>query len=113
MATPGFRCLPDAQGFPTEIKPRYGHQADLEDYFTAAIENNFNDIPHDYFETTCGGHGRVEVRRHYTIDQFGDFPGKDAWKDFHTIGMVESERHIGDEVRIERRYYITSFTLKC
>ena len=39
----------------------------VEDYFTA-IENDFNAVPHDYFETTSGGHGRVEVRRHYTID---------------------------------------------
>ena len=91
------------------LKGNQGNLRDfVEDYFTVAIENDFNNVPHDYFETTCGGHGRVEVRRHYTIDQFGNFPGKDAWKDLHTIGMVESERHIGDEVSIERRYYITS-----
>ena len=91
------------------LKGNQGNLRDyVEDYFTAAIENDFNDVPHDYFETICAGHGRVEVRRHYTIDQFGDFPGKNAWKDLHTIGMVESERHIGDEISIERRYYITS-----
>ena len=54
------------------------------------------------------GHGRIEVRKHYTIDQFGDFPVKGAWKDLQTICMVVSERHIGDEVSIENRYYITS-----
>ena len=91
------------------LKGNQGNLRDfVEDYFTVAIENDFNAVSHDYFETTSGGHGRVEVRRHYTIDQFGDFPGKDAWKDLHTMGMVESERHIGDEVSIERRYYITS-----
>ena len=38
------------------------------------------------------------------------FPGKAAWKDLHTIGMVESERHIKGEVTTDRRYYITSLT---
>ena len=80
----------------------------VEDYFTTAMENDFLGLAHDYFETTNGDHGRVEVRRHWTIDQFGDFPGKAAWKDLRTIGLVESERHIGGEVTTEHRYYIAS-----
>ena len=52
-------------------------------------------------------HGRVEIRRHWSIEQFRDFPGKAAWKDFRSIGMVESERHIGSEVTIDCRYYIS------
>ena len=91
------------------LKGNQGNLRDyVEDYFMAATENHFNAVPHDYFETTDAGHGRVEVRKHYTIDQFGDFPGKRAWKDLQTICMVESERHIGDTVSMERRYYITS-----
>ncbi len=82
----------------------------VEDYFTTAIENSFSGVPHDYFETTDGGHGRVEMRRHWTIGQFGEFSGKEAWKDLNTIGMVESERHIEGEVSIDRRYYISSLT---
>ena len=50
------------------------------------------------------------MRRHWTIEQFGEFPGKGAWKDLNTIGMVESERHIEGEVTIDRRYYISSLT---
>jgi len=91
------------------LKGNQGRLRDfVEDYFMAAMENDFDAVPHDYFETTDAGHGRIEVRKHYTIDQFGDFPGKGAWKDLQTICMVVSERHIGDEVSIERRYYITS-----
>jgi predicted transposase YbfD/YdcC len=91
------------------LKGNQGHLRDyVEDYFMATIENDFNAVPHDYFETTDAGHGRVEVRKHYTIDQFGDFPRKGAWKDLQTICMVESERHIDDKVSMERRYYITS-----
>jgi predicted transposase YbfD/YdcC len=91
------------------LKGNQGNLRDyVEDYFTAAVENDFDAVPHDFCETTDAGHGRVEVRRHYTIDEFGDFPGKGGWKDLHTIGMVESERHIGDQISMERRYYISS-----
>ena len=82
----------------------------VEDYFTTAMETDFLGVPHDYFETTDGDHGRVEIRRHWTIDKFGDFPGKAAWKDLSTMGMVESERHIKGEVTTDRRYYITNLT---
>ena len=74
------------------------------------METDFLGVPHDYFETTDGDHGRVEIRRHWTIDKFGDFPGKAAWKDLRTMGMVESERHIKGEVTTDRRYYIASLT---
>ena len=82
----------------------------VEDYFSTAMETDFLGVPHDYFETTDGDHGRVEIRRHWTIDKFGDFPGKVAWKDLRTMGMVESERHIKGEVTTDRRYYIASLT---
>ena len=91
------------------LKGNQGNLRDyVEDYFTAAIENDFIGVPHDYFETTDGGHGRVEIRRHWTIELFGEFPGKGTWQDLNTIGMVESERHIDGEVTKDRRYYITS-----
>ena len=89
-----------------------GNQGNLreyvEDYFTTARVNDFHGVPHDYHETIDGGHGRVEIRRHWSIEQFRDFPAKAAWKDFRSIGMVESERHIGSEVTIDCRYYISS-----
>ena len=91
------------------LKGNQGNLRDyVEDYFTTAVENDFLGVACDYFETTNGGHGRVEVRRHWTIDEFGDVPGKAAWKDLRTIGMVEAERHIDHEVTTERRYYIAS-----
>jgi len=89
-----------------------GNQGNLreyvEDYFTTARANDFHGVPHDYHETIDGGHGRVEIRRHWSIEPFRDFPGKAAWKDLRSIGMVESERHIGSEVTLDCRYYISS-----
>ena len=93
------------------LKGNQGNLRDyVEDFFTTARDNgnDFYGVPYDYHETIDGGHGRIEIRRYWTIDQFGEIPGKAAWKDLNSIGMVESERHIGNEVTIDRRYYIES-----
>lgn len=93
------------------LKGNQGNLRDhVEDYFTAAIDNDFLGVPNDYYETIDADHGRIEIRRHWTIEAFGDFPGKEAWKDLNMIGMIESERHIGDKATKERRYYISSQT---
>lgn len=110
MGSISQRCVQGAD-YVLALKGNQGNLRDyVEDYFTAAIESDFIGVPHDYFEMTDGGHGRVEIRRHWTIELFGDFPGKGAWKDLNTIGMVESERHIDGEVTKDCRYYITSLT---
>jgi len=66
--------------------------------------------PHRYHQTVDGDHGRVEVRRYWTVDQFDWLADRAKWKGLNLIGMVESERHIGDTVSVERRYYISSLT---
>jgi predicted transposase YbfD/YdcC len=91
------------------LKGNQGNLRDyVEDYFTTAMEQDFLGVAHDYFETIDADHGRVEIRRHWTIGEFGDFPGKADWKDLRTIGMVESERHVKGEVTTDHRYYINS-----
>ena len=105
------RFAPKGADYVLALKGNQGTLRDyVEDYFSTAMETDFLGVPHDYFETTDGDHGRVEIRRHWTIDKFGDFPGKVAWKDLRTMGMVESERHIKGEVTTDRRYYIASLT---
>lgn len=59
-------------------------------------------------ETVSKGHGRIEYRRHYTISDVNNLPNFDSWKKLNAIGMVESERHVGDQISIERRFYIMS-----
>jgi predicted transposase YbfD/YdcC len=83
---------------------------DVRTFFDAAQARQFNGIPHGYHQTVEGGHGRVEVRRYWTVDQIEWLADRPKWKDLKLIGMVESERHIGDTVTVERRYYIASLT---
>ncbi len=77
-------------------------------FFDDAVENNFDSTNLNYYETVDGDHGRVEIRRYYTVSDIEWLFGKENWKNINIICMVESERHIGSEISIEQRYYISS-----
>jgi hypothetical protein len=56
------------------------------------------------YETEEKRHGRVEIRRHWTLEVPPDLVQKDAWVQLRCLGMVESERHLNGQVTIEQRY---------
>jgi predicted transposase YbfD/YdcC len=89
-----------------------GNQGGLDEevrtFFEAAQGRQFNGIPPCYHQTVDGDHGRVEVRRYWTVDQIGWLADRPKWKGLNLIGMVESERHIGETVSVDRRYYLAS-----
>lgn len=80
----------------------------VKPFFTQAQANQFAGIAHEYHETVDGGHGRVEVRRYWTVTVPPEVTEAEKWKGLQTIGMVESERHIEAKVTREIRYYISS-----
>jgi predicted transposase YbfD/YdcC len=59
-------------------------------------------------ETVEKGHGRIETRRYWVMDDLSQLSTRDAWKDLRSIGMVESERQIGTEINHGTRYFISS-----
>jgi predicted transposase YbfD/YdcC len=71
----------------------------------------------DTFETTDGGHGRIEVRRHAVCHAvrwlFSDrrYPGEPAFPGLAMIGMVEAETERDGEITLGRRYYLGSAKL--
>jgi len=81
---------------------------DVRLFFEDARQRDFKDIPASYYEETDGGHGRVEVRRFRTVEDTEWLYEKEKWKGLNIIGMAEAERHIGNKVSIETRYYISS-----
>lgn len=89
-----------------------GNQSALHDdvrlFFEYARERQFRDLNHDFYETTDGDHGRVEVRRYYTVSDLDWLEHKAKWKNLQLIGMVESERHVGEKITQEARYFISS-----
>lgn len=79
--------------------------------FTDAHETGFADYAADTVETLDGGHGRVEIRRYWTISDpasVAHVDPKGKWVGLRAIGMVEAERREAGKVSRERRYYLTS-----
>src|SRR4051812_26548132 len=81
------------------------------------VEAFFADPPPgavDTFETTDGGHGRIEVRRHAVCHDVAwllsdrRYPGEPAFPGLAMLGMVESETERHGKVALERRYYLGS-----
>lgn len=61
----------------------------------------------DFFQTEEKGHGRHEIRSHYTTT-FVDAAISQEWEGLKTIGIVVSERYINGKKNVELRYYDTS-----
>jgi hypothetical protein len=66
---------------------------------------------HPSLQTIDKGHGRVEVRRYWTISDPAILTYLDptgAWAGLRSIGLVEAERRIAGKVSVESRYYLSS-----
>ena len=86
------------------------HQ-DVQSLFAYAQEIGFKDVAHDLHQTVNKGHGRIEIRRHWTISepeflQFLDPKGE--WAGLQCIGMVQAERRLGQDTSRETRFYIST-----
>ena len=91
------------------VKGNQGHLYEaVVDFFETAQRAHFRGVPFDYHEETESGHGRIEVRRYWTTPVLTTLPDPSAWVGLKIIGMTESERHVGEKLTIERRYYIAS-----
>jgi predicted transposase YbfD/YdcC len=62
----------------------------------------------DYHETTDGDHGRIEVRRVWTVSDVSWFSERAKWKNLSSLALVESERTCGGKTTWQRRYFISS-----
>ncbi len=89
-----------------------GNQETLHDevktFFDWALKEKFKDIPHDFFETVDGEHGRIETRRYWCTSQVAWFADAQKWKGLRSFGLVESERTAGEKTSVERRVFIGS-----
>lgn len=92
------------------VKGNQGELYDeLRDFFNTARAAQFRGVKHTYHETVDKGHGRIEVRRHWLSPVLTGIARPERWQQLQAIGLVESERHLGEKVSIEQRYYICSF----
>jgi predicted transposase YbfD/YdcC len=69
----------------------------------------FKDRPYSSYDKTIEkGHGRVETREAFVINDMEWLTEKEGWKDLKTIIKISSERWINGEVQKQNRYYICS-----
>jgi len=84
---------------------------DVVDLFTDALSTGFADLEHDTHASVDKGHGRLEHRQYWTISDpacIAYLNAKQTWTGLRSIGMVEAERTVGEQVSTERRYSLTS-----
>lgn len=84
---------------------------DVELMFTEGLATGFAGITHDTHTTIEKDHGRLEIRRHWTLSEpeyLAYLNPTGAWTSLQGVGMVESERRGGAQVNTERRYYLLS-----
>lgn len=125
LAVQGCIVTIDAMGAQTEIAKQIiesggdyvlslkGNQGelhqDVEQLFTWTRQIEFKDIPHEFYESVNGGHGRIEIRRHWLLDGVEHLLNSERWLGLKRVGLVESERRLlGEPPTIEQRYYLVS-----
>lgn len=87
-------------------------EAEVKEFFDWAMASKFKEVEHDFLETIEKDHGRLDIRRYWCTSEVGWFEDRDEWSGLLSFGRVESERHIGEEVTRESRFYISSLSGK-
>jgi predicted transposase YbfD/YdcC len=98
------------------LKGNHGTLAkEVQETFALAQADHFAHLQHQFYQTVDKGHGRLEIRKHWMIDDpeyITYLDPKGAWKGLRSIGMIQSERRIGEQVSQETRSYLLSFSRK-
>ncbi len=82
---------------------------DVEQLFHWSRKIEFRDIPHEFHQTVSGGHGRIEIRRHWLLERVEYLEDAHLWAGLKRVGLVEAERRLpGQEPTVEQRYYLLS-----
>ena len=107
------QIVDDNGDFVLALKNNHGTlRKHVEQTFAHVFAGELTQVQPHFFETMEKGHGRLEIRRHWMIDDeetIARLDPKGEWKGLRSIGMVQSERTIGEKVTKEVRYYIISF----
>jgi predicted transposase YbfD/YdcC len=83
----------------------------VQEVFELARKNSFATIQHEKTKMVEKGHGRQETRAYWIIDDksiINTLNENGDWEKLRSIGMVESERVIGEKTTKQTKYYILS-----
>ncbi len=80
--------------------------------FALAEKERFANVQAEADQTVEKDHGRLEIRKYWTIsdpDILAYLDPEKRWKGLRGIGMVRAERRIEQEMSLETRYFLLSF----
>jgi predicted transposase YbfD/YdcC len=86
------------------------HQ-ETADLFAHAQATQFDGLAHTTYRTVEKGHGRIEERAWWVIDDpavLSYLNADGAWPGLASVAMVERERRLGETVQRETHYFIAS-----
>jgi predicted transposase YbfD/YdcC len=82
---------------------------ETKDFFETAFANDFNYVPHNYYEEHDAGHGRIEFRQCWTLTPNSEyFSSLDKWVNLKSLVMIKSSREFKGNITQETRFFITS-----
>jgi predicted transposase YbfD/YdcC len=77
-------------------------------FLSDARQRDFAGVAHDFVETMDKEHGRFEIRRYWITEQIDWFADRSQWEKLRSFALVESEREVAGERRVEPRVFLSS-----
>jgi predicted transposase YbfD/YdcC len=81
---------------------------DVQWLFQQAQASGFEDVAHSFAQSIDKGHGRIEIRRCWTMTELDYLVQLPLWSGLQTVVMVQSERHCNGQITIEERFFIST-----
>jgi predicted transposase YbfD/YdcC len=85
-----------------------GLEADMQQLYMDAIDNDFAGLSHEECETTETAHGRTTTRNVHVVEVPKDQPQRRNWKDLRTLVVVTTCNVQEDKESWETRWYVSS-----
>jgi predicted transposase YbfD/YdcC len=103
-----YRIIEGGGDYVLSLKGNQGNlHEDVKQLFEWTRKTEFQGIAHEFYQTVDGGHGRIEMRRHWLLDGVEHLIDGTLWTGLQRVGLVESERRLpGAEPTIEQRYRV-------
>ena len=94
------------------VKDNQGHlYEDIQCLFEVDVAHGIEKVQHSYAQTANKGHGRLEVRECWATEKaeyLALVRKRQNWKGLRSIVRIVSQRHVGEKVETQTRYFISS-----
>ncbi len=77
-------------------------------YFSKPKALDLRALPTAIAQSIDKGHGRIEIRRCWTLSKLDYLIQRPLWQGLQTVVMVQSERRYNGHVKTENRFFISS-----